>query len=220
MKSVTAQEMRNIDTYCIEKLGIPGIVLMENAALKVLNNLNIKSYDSFTIVCGTGNNGGDGLALARHLISLNKKVSIFIIGSTENLKGDYKINYEILKNMNINLHYIHINKDISSLKKSISESQITVDAVFGTGLCRNVEGIYKEVLSIINNSSYIVSIDVPSGLNADTGEIMGISVKANKTITFQLIKKGFLNNEAKYFTGEIIVEPIGMPQFIIDMFIK
>ena len=97
MISVTGNQMKAIDNYCIEKLGIPGIVLMENAALKVVKNIDLDEFTSFTIVCGVGNNGGDGLAVARHLYVLGKEVKVFLIGNIGKGSRDFDINYKILK---------------------------------------------------------------------------------------------------------------------------
>lgn len=217
MKIATTQKMRQIDKFCIENIGIPSLVLMENAALKVLKNIELKNQDSFTIVCGSGNNGGDGLALARHLFVLGKEFEIFIIGSYDKLSKDCAANYDMLLNMNLEVKFIQEGKDLIGLERSIKKSKIVIDAVFGTGLSREVKGIYKNVISIINrNAFYTISIDTPSGLNTDTGEILGCCVKAEKTISFQLYKKGFLNYEAEKYTGQIIVENIGIPDFAIE----
>jgi ADP-dependent NAD(P)H-hydrate dehydratase / NAD(P)H-hydrate epimerase len=217
LKLATGSMMRELDKYCIETLGIPGIVLMENAALKVLKNINLKICDSFTIVCGKGNNGGDGFAIARHLHVSGKKVEVFSIGTKEDMSEDCRTNYSILKNLGININKIDNLEDISQLRDATGRSQMTIDALFGTGLGKNVEGIYDMVISIINeNSSNILAIDVPSGFNSDTGKIMGNCVRAHKTITFQLYKKGFLTYGSDKYAGEIIVEDIGIPREIIN----
>lgn len=220
MKIGTAEVIRQIDRYCIEKLGIPSIVLMENAALKVVKNLDTKDDKTYTVVCGTGNNGGDGFAVARHLYSLGKEVEIFIITESEiKMSVDCKINYEILKNMGVKVGVIRNMEDVTDLRDSLTRNNITIDAIFGTGLHRKIDGIYDLVISIINeNSEYIVSIDVPSGFNSNTGEILGNCIKANRTISFQLYKEGFLNYGTDKFTGEIIIEDIGIPDSAVDKF--
>lgn len=208
--------MKEIDKYCIETLKIPGIVLMENAALKVLRNIDM-TIKSFVIVCGSGNNGGDGFALARHLHLLGKEVELFLIGKERGLSEDCRTNYNIVKNLGLRISYISNLEDIKALRESIENCEITIDAIFGTGLSRNVEGIYDLAIAIINeNSKYTISIDIPSGLNSDTGKVLGNSVEANKTITFAAYKKGFLNYGADRFTGEIVVEDIGIPQCVIE----
>ncbi|MCY6483316.1 NAD(P)H-hydrate dehydratase [Clostridium aestuarii] len=219
MKIVTAEKLREIDRFCIESLKIPSMVLMENAALKVLKNIEYDNINSAAIVCGTGNNGGDGLALARHLCVLGKKTEIFLIGDISKLSEDCKLNYEILLNMNVNINNITNIEDVSRMKKNIRQCDIIIDAIFGTGLCREIKGIYEDVILLINNSgTYVISIDIPSGLNANTGEILGCCIKANKTISFQFYKRGFLKYGIHELTGKIIIEEIGIPNFVVDKF--
>lgn len=215
MICATGNQMKSIDNYCIEKLGIPGIVLMENAALKVVKNIDLDSFNSFTIVCGVGNNGGDGLAIGRHLIVEDKDVSIFIIGNLNKGSKDFNKNYSILRNMNVKINLIESEEDITTLVDSLKTSDMTIDSIFGTGLTRDVEGLYKDVISSINNySKYTLSVDIPSGVDSDTGKVWGISVKANKTVTFQLMKKGLVNYE------NVVVESIGMPRIAIENVLK
>ncbi|MBE6083717.1 MAG: NAD(P)H-hydrate epimerase [Tissierellaceae bacterium] len=215
MISVFGEEMKLIDKYCIKNLGIPGIVLMENAALKVLKNIEMNKYNTFVIVCGVGNNGGDGLALGRHLMVQGKKVRFFILGNMDRGSNDFSVNYNIIKNINGDIVHINSDKELSLFKDSIIDSDIVIDSIFGTGLTRNVEGIFKDViLSINKNGKYVISIDIPSGLDGNTGKILGICVKASKTITFQLLKRGLMGMEK--LAGEIIVEPIGIPDMVID----
>lgn len=215
MISVFGEEMKLIDKYCIKNLGIPGIVLMENAALKVLKNIEMNKYNTFVIVCGVGNNGGDGLALGRHLMVQGKKVRFFILGNMDRGSNDFSVNYNIIKNINGDIVHINSDKELSLFKDSIIDSDIIIDSIFGTGLTRNVEGIFKDVILSINKSEkYVISIDIPSGLDGNTGKILGICVKASKTITFQLLKRGLMGMEE--LAGEIIVEPIGIPDMVID----
>jgi len=207
--------MKSIDNYCIEKLEIPGIVLMENAALKVVKNIDLDKFNSFTIICGVGNNGGDGLAVARHLHIFDKEVRIFIAGNINKGSADFNTNYNILKNIGLEPVNIDSQEALEILNSSLKSTDMTIDALFGTGLSRNVEGLYKDVILSINQySNYILSIDIPSGMNSDSGEILGVSVKANVTITMQLMKKGLMKNPD--YTGNVVVEPIGMPKIAID----
>lgn len=219
MKIIKTETMRKIDKFCINNLKIPGIVLMENAALKVLKNLDLKNNDVFTIICGSGNNGGDGLALARHLFLSKKNVNVVLLGKEDKLSEECKINYDILMNMGITINKIDDVKDISKIKKALNSCSIIVDAIFGTGLSREVKDVYRSIISLINESrKYVVAIDVPSGLNGDNGQALGIAVKANKTITFQFYKRGFLEYESDEYTGNIIVEDIGIPESVANKF--
>lgn len=209
MESISCQEMKEIDSYAINTVGIPSIVLMENAALKVINNIDL-NFNNFTVVCGRGNNGGDGLAVARHLIIKGKKVRIYIVGDLKNGTEDFIINLNILKNLTAEIINIKGEKELLQLKEDLSVSDITIDALFGIGLKRNIEGLYLEIIKMINNESkQIISVDIPSGIDGDTGKPMGICVKADKTVTFHKMKKGLLNCGA--YAGEIIVEDIGIP---------
>ncbi|MTI69637.1 MAG: NAD(P)H-hydrate epimerase [Firmicutes bacterium] len=219
MHSVTGEKMRKIDKYCIENLGIPAIVLMENAALKVLDHLHTDKLKKYIIVASIGNNGGDGLAVARHLITMDKKVKVFILGSLNKTSKCFGINYNILKNMKANIEVIKNKKNINNLKKEIKQGDMVIDSIFGTGLSKSIKGEYKETIKVINKySKHTLSIDIPSGLNCDTGEIYDICIKANETVTLQLNKKGFLNPNAKDYTGEVIIETIGMPSNVVNIF--
>lgn len=219
MLTISCKEMKAMDSYTIENIGVPSIVLMENAALKVIKNIPIENAEKFTVVCGVGNNGGDGLAVARHIILNGKKVDLYILGNLDKATNDFNINLNILKNMDVEFIHIKGTNELNRLKNSLINNDITIDAIFGIGLTRNVEGTYKEVISLINeHSKYIISVDIPSGLDGDTGEVLGIAVKANKTVTFHLAKKGLIQN--KEYTGELIVESIGIPKFVTNKILK
>lgn len=216
MRKVTSSEMKAIDELCIKAIGIPGIVLMENAALKVIKHIDSK-YNNFTIVCGVGNNGGDGLAVARHLIVEDKNVDIFVLGNLDKASKDFTTNYNILINLGVEIQQITREEDLKRISKSLDNSQMTIDSIFGTGLTRNVEGLFAKTIDIMNEKSkYIISVDLPSGLNADNGEILNKCIKANKTITLQLPKIGLSTFNGKLNSGEVIVETIGMPKITIE----
>lgn len=219
MKIATVKMSRDIDNYAINQLKIPGIVLMENAALKVLKNIDLINYNSFCVICTRGNNGGDGFAVARHLYNLDKKVQVFLVGKEEGMSEDCKVNYTILRNLGLDVCRLDCEEEIDILKKCIQKSDVTIDALFGTGVSREIVGIQSSVISLINeNSNYIISIDVPSGLNGDTGKILGNCVRADITVTFQLYKKGFLTYGSDKFTGKVLVEDIGIPKKAVKKF--
>ena len=215
----TSTITQNIDKACDEKLGIPLIVLMENAVLSAIKNMDIDKYEKYTVVCGTGNNGGDGLGIARHLSVQGKIVNIFVLGDINKLSKCSKINYNILINMDENVKIIKKADDLEGFEERIRNSDIIVDAVFGTGLKREVCGVFKEAINIINkNSKCTYSIDVPSGIDSDTGQILGTCIKAKKTICFEFYKRGFLNYDISEFIGDVIVESIGVPLKIKDKY--
>lgn len=214
----TSNLTKNMDSACVTELEIPLIVMMENAVNAAIKNLDTDKNDSYTVVCGVGNNGGDGLGIARKLIVLGKKVDVFLVGKKEKLTDCSSINFKILENMGENLQFID-DKNKFILESSIKNTDICVDAIFGTGLKRDIVGIFADVVEIMNNcSKKIYSIDISSGLDSDTGEIKNVAVKSDKTISFEFYKRGFLSYSADDYTGEIVVEDIGVPKFIKEKF--
>lgn len=218
MKSIfSVQSTKEIDKLTVEKIGMPSLVLMENAAEGILNQV-IHKGESYIIFCGIGNNGGDGLALARKLLYHNKKVKVFILGNISRCSDDFKINYNILKNITDDIEFIS-DKTIDSLDKEIKSVDVVIDAIFGIGLSRKIDGLIYKVISIINkNSDYIVSIDSPSGLDCESGEVLGISVIANETYSIEMYKKGFFLTNAQKYIGDIKIIKIGIPDKIKDKY--
>lgn len=205
--------MKLMDTYAIEKIEIPSIILMENAAIRFKDQID--HYKSYTIICGVGNNGGDGLAICRHLYNSGKSIDLFIIGNLDNATTDFNINLNILKNMKVDFCIIENNKDIEEFKKSLKNNDVLIDSIFGIGLSRDIEGLYKDIILLINeNANYIASVDTPSGFNLDTKKPMKISVMADLTVTFHLNKIGLLNN--KIYTGDVVVVDISIPKIATD----
>lgn len=218
MRFCTVSSMSKIDECCVNEYRIPGIVLMENAALKVFEKIKKMNVKSAVVICGRGNNGGDGFALSRHMIACGMRVSIFM-GVGHAMSGDCTSNYNILNNMGAEVVKVAGETDLKKLRKALKDSDIAVDALFGTGISRNIDGINMQIINEINaNANYVVSIDVPSGFDSDTGNILGKCVKANMTVTFEMYKKGFLNPEAEKHTGKIFVENIGIPEKTFEKF--
>ena len=201
-----------IDSYSINTLNIPGIVLMENAARNFTGTIDT-NLDNFLIVCGKGNNGGDGYAVARQLVSLNKRVSVFSC-ETSDMSRDCQINYDICRNLGIPME-----NDISALEELIISHDVVIDAVFGTGLDKPLAAPYDKIINNINQyGKYIISVDIPSGINGSTGETAGIAVKADRTVSFVTYKQGFLNYSAAEFLGKIKVVNIGLPEHVSKKF--
>lgn len=214
------QLIKSCDTYCIETLGIPSIVLMENAALKVVKNLNLEKNNSFVIVSGRGNNGGDALAVARHLYAQGKHIEVYIIGLNTMTK-DCEKNYNILMKMGLKVTSISNVEDIEDLRNAINRCDVIIDGIFGIGLNRAIKGIYDMAITVINeNSKETIAIDVPSGMNGKTGKVMGNCVRANKTITFEVLKEGLINYDTDKYCGNIIIEKIGIPESVVAKFHK
>ena len=217
MKACFAAQMREVDKAASEIGGIPSIVLMENAAMACVKELERDFSDlknkSAAVFCGKGNNGGDGFAIARHLYNMGVNVSVYLVCGNE-FKGDAKINFDIIKKMNINIDVI---SDTENLKYIIRANDIVIDAIYGTGIHGTVGGISYDVINDINeNSKYTMSVDVPSGINSDSGEICGICVKADVTVTFAAYKVGMLLFPAADYTGKVTVADISIPDYIID----
>ena len=220
MRIGTAMSTKKLDEACVNKYKIPLIVMMENAVLSAIKHLDIEIYNKYIVVSGVGNNGGDGLGIARQLKARGKEVKVFIVGDIEKITLCSKTNFDIIKSMNIPYTIIDAKEEnrklLEELRICIKNSQIVVDCIFGTGLEREVKGIFKDVINIINeNKNLVYSIDVPSGINATTGEILGVCIKANKTISFEFYKRGFLKYDVKEYIGDIAVEHIGIPEYIL-----
>ena len=210
---ISCREMKNVDSYAINTIKVPSIVLMENAAIGFVNALNFEHYDEIGIICGVGNNGGDGLAIARQLAVKEKKVIVYIIGNIEKSTVDFNINLEILKNLNIPIVYIANESELHSSISSLKTCDLLIDGIFGIGLTREVGGIFYYMIEFMNyQDTPIYSIDIPSGLNGDTGKPMGISIKANHTVTFHKMKIGLANSSE--YTGELSIAHIGIPKNI------
>lgn len=216
MEICNSDSIRKMDQEYIEEFNMPSIVLMENAIFRCLDNIDL-TKESFTVISGRGNNGGDALGIARHLVNKGKKVYVHILEKNKECSKDFKINLNILEKLDCNIKKISDNEDLKSLKNDILKSDIVIDGIFGTGLKREVKGIYLDVINCVNESSkHTISVDVPSGIDSDTGEILGGAIKATQTITFQVYKIGFLNYKCFDYLGEVVVEDIGIPKEIVD----
>ncbi len=224
MKIVTASEMQELDRFVINVIGIPAEVLMERAGLGVAENIAkhypLENYKKVLIVCGPGNNGGDGMVCACYLWDKNYEVKVVLLAEKEKYKGEALINLKILENLGIPLKRV---KEVSQLKDLFYSfsPDIVVDAIFGTGLKRPIEGFYKETIEEINdyrenNPAKVIAVDIPSGVCADTGQIMGTAVKADLTVTFELPKIGHFFYPGKELRGELKIVPIGFPSKIIE----
>ncbi len=222
MRVASCTQMSEIDNAAINVLGIPGIVLMENAAIKVVGVISKQfkgvSARKIIIFCGTGNNGGDGFAIARHLSCMNADIIVGIVGDRDKIRGDALVNLNIIEKMGIKILLVEKDDEFDYIKSLITNTcDIVVDAIFGTGLKGVINGRAEEIIKLVNFSKkYIVSVDIPSGINGDTGEICGICVKANKTVVFVMPKLGLLNYPAADYVGEIIVEGISIPEALIE----
>lgn len=237
-KILTSEEMREVDRLTTEKYGIPSILLMENAAHGAARVIAEKLGGSvagkrFTILCGKGNNGGDGAALARILWTQGANVFVYLFGKFEETTGDARVNFEILKkiyesdytNPPTDRCLITYEKDNPEEWNSydFDEHETIIDALFGTGLTRPVEGglakLIKTLVSVKKRVRYkplIISLDLPSGLNADLAQPIGINVDADLTVTFTAPKIANVLPSASRFNGELVKVDIGSPEHLID----
>jgi hydroxyethylthiazole kinase-like uncharacterized protein yjeF len=211
MKLATREIIREIDRISIEEYGIPGLILMENAGRAVAKVVLEEFPDAkkIAIFAGGGNNGGDGFVVARHLLGEGLDVTTYLAVDPKKYKGDALTNFEALRK---------IGGKLVELKNGFSEykdADLIIDALFGTGLDREVEGFYREIINFINSQPVPrVAIDLPSGLNADTGFPLGVSVKADITVTFVLPKIGLAIYPGVDHAGKVYVVDITTPKFL------
>lgn len=214
---VTGKVSKQVDGYCISQIGIPSLVLMERAALSVVNEIIRIGNDRkrILIVCGTGNNGADGLAIARILNEKLYQSDIVIIGNTDKASDEFMTQLKI--NNKLGIKYENISESEENILNVIQSYDIIVDAIFGIGLSREIKGIYKNVIECINkNKGYKIAVDIPSGLCSNSGKVLGVAIKANKTVTFGTLKTGLLLCEARDYSGKLVVAKIGFPEFVYD----
>ncbi|MBU0728169.1 MAG: NAD(P)H-hydrate dehydratase [Proteobacteria bacterium] len=216
MKLANAHQMRELDQEAIDRYGIPGIVLMENAGRgtvdKIIQTFGDPAGKTVSIFVGPGNNGGDGLVIARHLHQLGAEPVVFLLVSPEKIKGDAAINLQIVRKLPIPIIPLLEGDAFDRVELSLAGSWLTVDALFGTGLKREVAGHFAEVITIINQYPVpVVSVDIPSGLDSDTGNPLGACIKAQLTVTYGLAKPGHFVYPGAEYVGELSLVDIGIP---------
>jgi NAD(P)H-hydrate epimerase len=213
---LTREQSKKIDKITIDRYGIPGIVLMENAGRFITDVLlKYKPHGKIFVVCGEGNNGGDGFVVARYLANLDYKVHIILVSDPEKIRGDAKINYDISMKFNIPITIIS-GEEIQEMESIISDADWLIDALFGTGLRGEVKEPFSKAINIMNKSNKkILSIDIPSGLDCDTGEPLGVSIKATVTVSMVGFKLGFFNLKALEYLGDIHIADIGIPRMLL-----
>lgn len=214
---MTRDEVRAFDAWAINSLGIPGVVLMENAgrscAELILEKLKGVVEPKVCIFCGTGNNGGDGYVIARHLINHGIKVTVVVCGDRNKIKGDARTNLDILEQMGGSVELLNpSDQDVAGqVEHFCAGDGIIVDSLFGTGLRGQLSDEFRLLIKSINAcESPVLAVDIPSGLDCDTGEPLGRAIKAAWTVTFVAVKKGFLSANSTQYTGEIFVASIGI----------
>ena len=215
---MSRDEVRAFDAWAINELGVPGIVLMENAgrscAQFIIETLSKVKEPKVCIFCGTGNNGGDGFVIARHLLNAGFAVTVAVCGNIAKIRGDARINLDILIGLGLKIERLDMEgTEIidASVTKLANEANMIIDAIFGTGLMGALHDEYKRLIESINELGCpILSVDIPSGLDCDTGLPLGAAIKANCTVTFVAVKKGFVFENARAYTGDIFIASIGV----------
>ena len=217
MKLVTAEEMRSLDNAAIDTFHVPSLELMENAGRCTVDVMLDRYGDplgkTVTIFVGPGNNGGDGLVIARLLATRLARPVVFLLVSATKLKGDSAKNYSRLLEVPCKIIQVADEKDLQDAAEIVADSWTVVDSIFGTGLTRQVSGTYGEAIRIINEAQCpVISVDIASGLNSDNGEPLGTCVQADTTVSFGQAKIGQVVHPGRECTGFLEVVDIGIPE--------
>jgi len=219
MDLVTAKEMQRMDFLTIESFGIPGRVLMESAG-RGATDFFIEKFSSSQkkrvgVLAGKGNNGGDGFVIARYLSQKNFIVTVYLLAKKNGVKGDAEANLKLLAPLDISLVEIVDETVFANCHNSMIHQDIWIDAILGTGLQSDVKGFFKVIIEFINNlKKPVFAVDIPSGLNSETGVPCGICIKADATATFAFAKPGHFLFPGAYYTGELKIVDIGIPAHI------
>lgn len=214
---ITSEEVAIFDENA-DYLGVPAECLMENAGKEVADFVSLKLGDHVegkrvSVFAGTGNNGGDGFVAARHLANMGAVVNTVILGSPQEIRtSEAARNYRALEKMvlSIKIHVVRDSSELNALPRPVKEPDVMIDAIFGTGIKGKLREPAESAIALINSSKALkIAVDIPSGVNPDTGEISGTAVLANATVTFHRVKSGLL--KCPEYTGEIVVRGIGIP---------
>jgi ADP-dependent NAD(P)H-hydrate dehydratase / NAD(P)H-hydrate epimerase len=223
MKALTAAEMREVDRLTTERYGTPGITLMENAGRSVAEFIQERftglDRREIAVLCGKGNNGGDGLVAARHLMGMGAKPKVYLFADPGEMQGEAGISLGRWPQASGELHVVLGADKMQAAKAAVASADIIVDALLGTGVRGPVEGLLREAIEAVNGrkpGQSVVAVDIPSGLIADTGEALGAAVEANYTVTFTAPKVGMLLGSAAAYVGELVVRTIGSPAELIE----
>src|SRR5689334_15140970 len=221
MRVLTAAQMRDADRRTIEDVGLPSLVLMENAGRQTVAAMEAMYADlaerQVAVLCGRGNNGGDGFVIARTLAQRGVSVSVFLIGRVADVRGDARVNLEILGRLGMTVVEIGDSQAWELHFSEFSDCTLVVDAIFGTGLNAPITGLIESVIADVNASGIpVVSIDLPSGLSADTHDPIGPSIEASMTVTLAAPKLPLVLPPAEARAGDIVIADIGIPNEVID----
>lgn len=206
--------VRGLDRDAADRLGVPGLVLMENAGRGAFDAIRARFGDRLervVIVAGPGQNGGDGFVVARHLLQAGFTPEVFLLGKASALTGDAAHNHRVLRALELPVVEVEAAPH-DALEAALARATLAVDALFGTGLTRAVSGVFAEVIARIEQSRVpLVALDLPSGVDADTGAVLGRAPRAALTVTFAAHKRGLHQHPAAALAGELVCAPIGVP---------
>lgn len=218
---VTASEMQEMDRRTIEDLGLPGMVLMENAG-RGATRFFLEQFPDIEnqrvgVIAGRGNNGGDGYVMARCLRQKGVDVTVYLLASADRVRGDAAANLDFLKPLNVPLVEIPDENSLVRLKAKMADCDVWIDAILGTGLKSDVRGFFKTVIEFINGlNKPVFAVDIPSGLNSDTGQVCGACIRARATATFAFAKTGHHIYPGAHYTGRLRIVDIGIPTPVVD----
>lgn len=215
MKTLSVAEMQALDRKAIEVYGISGLLLMENAGRGVAEFIfNLCRSGRATILVGKGNNGGDGLVIARHLLNHGYQVLILLCADPEKFKEDPAVNFRIARNMRIPMVRVTDQTTRAELTGYLEVTDVVVDALFGIGLKKPLAGVERMVVETVNAvcRGRVVAVDIPSGLDGDSGEVLGAAIQATHTATLACPKKGLMTGQGPQYSGKIGVIHIGIPR--------
>jgi len=223
MKVLTGTQMAELDRHAIAELGLPSLVLMENAGRAVVAELCARHPDlaqkKIVIIIGKGNNGGDGLVVARRLLDLGASVEVHALCSPKEFSAETRHQAEILHKLGFALQHHVKPKDVSKLAGALADADIVIDGLFGTGFRGAARDLAAAAIELINVSpAFVCAIDIPSGVEADTGHVLGPAVYADLTVTFELPKLGLLLYPGRQYVGELVIAPIGYPRMLIEQY--
>jgi len=214
---LTSEQSRTVDRIAIERYGVPGLVLMENAGRGSTELLLQEQPNKVVVVCGKGNNAGDGFVIARHLDNAGVSVEILMLVPPEELSGDARTNCDIVHKFGLSTRVVDPMKDSATIQQSLSEADWIVDALLGTGIRGEVREPFATMIELVNQSGRpIFAVDIPSGLDADTGDVLGHAIQATRTVTFVSLKTGLTRNKGPQQAGSIEIVSIGVPHRIVN----
>jgi len=259
-RTLTREQAREIDRRAIHEFGVPGLLLMENAARACADEAervlridgvsramarlrqpgskddiprNVEelarwkdklhqAIEPVVILCGPGNNGGDGLAIARTLHNRGHAVSVFYVGdpaALDNAAPDVRAHAKLLRDLGVEIQPLESSAQRKQAWPALNQAPLIIDAIFGNGLTRVIEDPFRAVIEMANDAdSPKLAVDIPSGLNADTGDVLGVCIRAESTVTFMALKPGFLLGAGPAFCGQVTVAEIGIPRVLIEEF--